>query len=568
MPSLDVYGQPALSQSQHVDHETRGNSDIEEPASSKAKEKETQRNVSPDPMNSLMEATKLNGLRSQLRTAKLRRKGGMRRMEADLIAEKIISDAEAEAMLQQFQKTQSPYLFSASIPRDSTVQSIRTSSTVLFEAIILVTALHIPGKERLHETCRGRLMSLASAAMFDRFHALDDIRGLCIAAMWQPDLSWKLSGLGMRMATELNLQHALYEAFNAPERVHEGTNYQRDCLEKARLWYLLYLLDHQSGVAYGRPPMKSALRPIKDFDVLLHSELCTTFDKALLAQVTGFAVLSKAFDHFGLEPKRTMAGNDESVLNHLRYTEELLAWRDRWIISEDDSLNRAVMLQYHFSDLVLHSLVLRGRPLDTIAELPACLRPLALKAVNAAHSILQHFSQEMSHHEEIIGMPFYLHSMVAFAVVFLLKVSPQWHKIGISINPRSQSWPLIDSIIVLLRSCQAGKNHMAYKMADGFERMLAQLTKTEFPAGVEFNSQANFATGLSGGAQHEPFGIEPLCAATCSPAASVQVEDQSTVPEYGELALQGEQTWLLGLGYDLLGFSGQELFGDTDFLAL
>lgn len=567
MPSLDAYGQPALAQSQHVNLETRGNTE-EPPASSKTKEKETQRNVSPDPMDSLIEATKLNGLRSQLRTAKLRRKGGMRRMEADLIAEHIISYAEAEAMLRQFQKTQSRYLFSASIPLDSTVQFIRTSSTVLFEAIILVTALHIPGKERLHETCRGRLMSLASAVMFDRFHALDDIRGLCIAAMWQPDLSWKLSGLGMRMATELNLQHALYEAFNEPDRTNEGAYSQRDCLEKARLWYLLYLLDHQSGVAYGRPPMKSALRPIKDFDVLLQSSLCTPSDKALLAQVTGFAVLSKAFDQFGLEPKRTMAASDDSVLNHLRYTEELRAWKDRWANSMDKDLTRAVTLQFHFSDLVLHSIVLRGRPLDRIADLPACLRPLALKAINAAHSILQHFLQEQSHHEEIVGMPFYLHSMVAFAVVFLLKLSTRWHNIGISIDPRSESWPLIGSIIGLLRSCQAGKDHMAYKMADGFERMLAQLQKTEPPSEVGTSSQTTFAMAVSTGAQQPPVGVDSACEADCSPVVSSQVDEASTAPSYDEWAFHSEHTWPLGLGYDLLGFSGQELFGDTELFAL
>lgn len=490
----------------------------------------------------------------------------MRRMESDLIADKIISHAQAEAMLQQFQKTQSPYLFSASIPPDSTVQSIRISSTVLFEAIILVTALHIPGQERLHEICRGRLMTLASAVMFDRFHALDDIRGLCIAAMWQPDLSWKLSGLGMRMVTELNLQHALYEAFNTPGDSKEVTNSQRDCLEKARLWYLLYLLDHQSGVAYGRPPMKSALRPIKDFDILLQSELCTPSDNALLAQVTGFAVLSRAFDHFGLEPKRTMEATDESVLNHLRFTEELRAWRDRWKgAMGDEHLTRAVVLQFHFGDLVLHSIILRGRPLDKIAELPACLRPLALKVINAAHSILQHFLQETSRHEEMIGMPFYLHAMVAFAVVFLLKLSARWHQIGTSIDPRSQSWPLIVNIIGLLRSCQAGNDHMAYKMADGFERMLAQLRKTEPSSEIRTRSQTNFPVSPSTGAQEISFGVEPTTAAHCSSAASNRLDDgESPMSLYGAWALHGEQTWPLGIGYDLLGFSGQELFGGTD----
>lgn len=566
MPSLELYSQPAITKSQHMPLETRVNS--EEPVRAGTKETDTHRNVSPDPMNSLMEATKLNGLRSQLRTAKLRRKGGMRRMDSDLISEQIISYEEAAAMLENFQKTQSPHLFSATIHPGATLQSIRSSSTVLFEALMLVVALHTPGKERIHEVCHGRVMALASAVMFDRFHALDDIRGLCIAAMWQPDLSWKLSGLGMRMATELNLQHALYEAFNMPVRDEENILLQQECLEKARLWYLLYLLDHQSGVAYGRPPMKSALRPIKDFDILLKSDECTPSDRALLAQITGFVILSRAFDHFGLEPNRTMDSTDDSVLNHMRYTEELQAWVDRWTSIGESDLMRSIMLQFHFSNLVLHSLVLRGRPLDKLAELPVCLRPLALKAVDASQSILQHFLQESTYRDEIVGMPFYLHSMIAFAVVFLLKLSHRWHTIGITIDPHTVSWPLVESIIRLLRSCKAGKNHMVYRMADGFERMLAQLRKTEVSGRNGLgHPTSSFRNGQIIGTA-PPDRLDPQPEATGSSGLSSQVlshMDSSTTDihsgslQYIDWDFRDEQS------YDLLGPSGRGLFEDMDF---
>jgi hypothetical protein len=242
--------------------------------------------------------------------------------------------------------------------------------------------------------CHRRFMGLVSSVIFDRFHTLDDIRGLCIAAFWQPYLSWKISGLCIRMATELNLHHAFYDAFNEPEMSVET---RKECLEKARLWYLLYVLDHQSSVTYGRPPVMSELRPIKDYEMLLNSEYCTPPDRALMSQVTGLLILSRAFALFGLEPKRTMGGDDASVLNHMRFTEDVQAWKDRWTklrgieASEATDLSRGVELHYHFSNLVLNSLVLRGRPLDTISELPASLRHSALKAVEAAHSILHHF---------------------------------------------------------------------------------------------------------------------------------------------------------------------------------
>lgn len=89
LPALDLYVHPAIVGSQRPERSTRANSE----------DRDDEREVSPGPMNSLIEATQLNGLRSQLRSIKQRRAGGMRRMHSDLIAEKLIDHREAEEML-------------------------------------------------------------------------------------------------------------------------------------------------------------------------------------------------------------------------------------------------------------------------------------------------------------------------------------------------------------------------------------------------------------------------------------------------------------------------------------
>ena len=90
MPALDLYAPAAIEEPTHSPRSTRHNS--EEPVAN-------ERNTSPGPMNSLIEATRLNGLTSRLRSVKQRKKGGMRRMDSDLISEKVITYAEAEDML-------------------------------------------------------------------------------------------------------------------------------------------------------------------------------------------------------------------------------------------------------------------------------------------------------------------------------------------------------------------------------------------------------------------------------------------------------------------------------------
>lgn len=563
MPALDLYTSPAIVKPRHAPRPTRPNS--EEPL-------EQPRDVSPDPMNSLIEATQLNGLRSQLRSVKQRRKGGMRRMDHDLISENVLSMEEAEELLAVFKRSQSHHLFSASIPSDATVESIRASSTVLFTAVMLVAAVHVPGKETLHETCHGVLMGLVASVMFDRFHSLDDIRGLCVAAFWQPYLSWKLSGLSIRMATELNLHHAFYEAFSDPST----TDVQRmECLEKLRLWYLLFVLDHQSSITYGRPPVTTELRPIKDFELLLKSEYCTSADRALIAQVTNLVILSRAFDHFGLEPKRAMDGDDATVLSHLKYTDDLNSWQDKWRINTmadgelAGSLSRSIELHHHFSNLVLNSLVLRGRSLDKISDLPISLRPLALKAVEAAHSILQHFLRDERHGEEIVGMPLYLYSMIAFAVVFLMKMSLRWHAIGITVSPEQRTIPLVEAIVQMLRSCKAGANHMVFSMATGFERMLRQLKKNNL---ISAPNRVHWASteGQNGTTASHTFR-SPALNNYVQPSTNLghlstpnfnQVSPDtngSSSGQYMNWGFQDDELWSVGMGYDLLEPGGHGL---------
>lgn len=91
MPALDLYVQPAIISPHKPTRSTRHNT--EEIVNNECE-------VSPGPMNSLIEATQLNGLRSQLRSVKQRKKGGMGRKDSDMVSENLITFEEAEEMLE------------------------------------------------------------------------------------------------------------------------------------------------------------------------------------------------------------------------------------------------------------------------------------------------------------------------------------------------------------------------------------------------------------------------------------------------------------------------------------
>lgn len=125
--------------------------------------------------------------------------------------------------------------------------------------------------------------------------------------------------------------------------------------------------------------------------------------------------------------------------------------------------------------MMLNSLALRGRSLFTISStttLPMSLRPLASHAISSAHQILIIVLEEPFIRDSMVGVPLYLHTVIAFAVVFLIKMSSRWTGIGVSIDPETKTKPLIEGVIALFRACRAGRGHILYAMADGFERLL------------------------------------------------------------------------------------------------
>lgn len=289
--------------------------------------------MAPAPMGSLFEVTQLNTLRSRLKYGDPARRNSRKNMEHDLISMGVITAEEAEDMFSLFKTSLSRYLFDATIHESRSLLSVRESSTLFFTAIITVTSLHIPGKERVHATAHKHLRDLIATSFFDRFHTLEDIRALCIAAFWLPDLSWKLSGHCVRMATELNLHQAFYKALYSQKQSHADREH---AFERARLWYLLYVLDHHFSIAYGRPPVTTELQAIKEYDVFLNAPECTPSDRRVLSQVTLFIILSRAYNHFGLEAERLMDGDDVTLLTHQRFIEDL----DRWRYQFRHALNR------------------------------------------------------------------------------------------------------------------------------------------------------------------------------------------------------------------------------------
>lgn len=265
------------------------------------------------PMGSLYEVTKLRNLRNNPVE-----KPRLTLLEEDFISRGLISIHEAEELFAYFSRTMNQLLWGGIILVHRDLTSVRRASTLLSAAVLTVAALHIPNRTETLNLCYNEYVSLVSSMSLTRSHTLDDIRGLCVGAFWLSELSWKLSGHAVRIATELGL-HQSYQ------KMIRGHN---DQYERAQLWYLLYVCDHHFSIAYGRPPVIHEDVAIKNHEVFLQSPMAVPGDIRLVAQVALFMILTEAYRMFGSDAEQPLTEEDFGQLRI--YNVAVDQWRLLW----------------------------------------------------------------------------------------------------------------------------------------------------------------------------------------------------------------------------------------------
>ncbi|KAL5333634.1 hypothetical protein BJX70DRAFT_380453 [Aspergillus crustosus] len=449
-----------------------------------------------EPMGSLYEVTRLRNIRSnKAKTAKP--SPGNTGQLNDFISRGVIAEAEAEEMYGIFQNTLNHYLWIGLEQIHSSFNSVRQSSELLAATILTVTTLHIPTSAATFDACYKEFLSLISSSMFSRYHSLDDVRGLFIAAFWLSEVSWKLSGHAIRIATELNLHQSFSRALQG----------DREHFLRARLWYMLYVCDHHFSIAYGRPPMVSESIQIREHELFLASPLSDILDARILSQVSLMSILTRVYDRFS---ERRLPDFDyvrsggnigssgayysdsnssgaaaamlsESDLQELRsYNLEIDQWRMRWYPRQPPNPvigafpQRGLVLYSYFAKLQIHSLSVRGVSASS-GRLSADRKEIANMAVTAAVNILTMLLEEDDLRRSLVGTPLYVHTMIAMASVFLMKVATKWSRLmGLNIEYGFVS-RLLGKMIVLLKGAVTSERHLIKHIARGLDEMLSRL---------------------------------------------------------------------------------------------
>ena len=236
----------------------------------------------------------------------------------DLIHAGILSIVQAEQLFDLFSQKMNQYLWGGTALVHVDLGTTRRSSTLLSTVVLTVVSLHVAGDEELFDRCCSKLTTFVAKTMISAHHTLDSVRALIIGAFWLYEWSWKLSGLAVRIATELELHHAFQQLRRD----------SADAFEKVQLWYLLYVCDHHFSIAYGRPPKIYTTPAIREHQSILTLPQAGPKDYRIISQVAIFQCLNDAYGTFKVETPAPLQESDFSKLHEFNLRIE--QWRVHW----------------------------------------------------------------------------------------------------------------------------------------------------------------------------------------------------------------------------------------------
>lgn len=256
----------------------------------------------------------------------------------------------------------------------------------------------------------------------------------------------------------------------------------REHLEGAKLWYFLYVCDHHFSIAYGRPPVIQEDMTITNHEKFLELAGINQGDVRLHSQIAIFIILTRVYNTFGPDIEEMV--QDEDIVRLQHFNAALDMWRSNWTHRLAPNLYvatypaKGVDLHHYFGKLQVSSLSLRGIQRGALHDLSPQRRELANTAISCAQSILRMSLDDPDVRNSVVGVPIYLHTMIAYSSVFLLKARQKSETYNLAADPQL-ILDLVTRIIELLFDARAGERHLSGHIATGLKKMLDRMTSRD-----------------------------------------------------------------------------------------
>lgn len=216
---------------------------------------------------------------------------------------------------------------------------------------------------------------------------------------------------------------------NMDDKARRELDELKDLARGSRLWFFLFLFDHQASYGAGRPAMlsKHYVRNCRAF-LKLNYPLTVKTDARFISTLELLIIRETHYD--------AMAPYDQPVdarmLSKMRkVTEELNEWHQYWSsdfeargYTHESFFQQSLVLQCASAELYLSCTALRGiRDANDADQMGPEQKELIIQATRAADTCLS-ISVNAKEYREMLGWaPHYTHVTAAFACVFLIKIA-------------------------------------------------------------------------------------------------------------------------------------------------
>jgi hypothetical protein len=220
------------------------------------------------------------------------------------------------------------------------------------------------------------------------------------------------------MATELNLHRCITKM----------PHVKRECYERTRLYFVVYVCDHHCSLIYGKPPMTRDFRSLKNPGAFLQSRFCNSEDVKLINQVGLWSISSRVFDMFGADTEASIADERVAELDSLNRSFDLCrsAVFGSIIIDDygpSDFYQQLFDLSIHCAKLSLFSHTFRGSSQRNSNSSTAIhgAGKFERSGFESALAVVRTVAGGDEIQKRLEMLPSYYGTMIAFAFISLIK---------------------------------------------------------------------------------------------------------------------------------------------------
>ncbi|KIY45786.1 hypothetical protein FISHEDRAFT_48819 [Fistulina hepatica ATCC 64428] len=347
----------------------------------------------------------------------------------DVVAANIISEQEARDLFKIYFEGCSTFLpvFDKSV---DTFEDLHSRSPFAFDAICMVAARVRDGGGQRSETykkCLQEVQKIACATLFAPVTRFETIQAMILISGWSDD-GWLSGGHAVRMALECSMHKSWPKLFyrithNQASRSQED----RDLITATRIWFTLYLFEHQLSYGTGRPAILKDDDSIRHGRAILQHPLAVEDDMRLVSTVELMALRERINNALAPLDAPIRDSHFESLRQaNLEFHGWFATWDQAFSQKYEDAAfyRQSLQIQHIHAELYHNATCLRGiNGPEDVQNMPQIQRDLAIRSITIARQALDITVNSLAYREGMKYAVHYTHVTATFSASLLLRLA-------------------------------------------------------------------------------------------------------------------------------------------------